>query len=128
MRQIRRGVFETNSSSVHSITMCMKNEYDDWKNGKVYLNDGWWTGNQSMYTNKNFVTREEALDLIRNSKYYNDEDYYAMDEDEFEEFLESFEIYTLNRYNDREFECFKSEYTTPNGESVVSFGYYGSDY
>jgi len=50
------------------------------------------------------------------------------DEDEFEEFLESFEIYTLNRYNDREFECFKSEYTTPNGESVVSFGYYGSDY
>ena len=27
-RQVRRGVFETNSSSVHSITMCMKSDFD----------------------------------------------------------------------------------------------------
>lgn len=26
-RQIRRGVFETNSSSVHSLTMCSDDEY-----------------------------------------------------------------------------------------------------
>ena len=29
-RQIRHGVFETNSSSVHSITMCTKNEFNEW--------------------------------------------------------------------------------------------------
>ena len=27
-KQIRRGVFETNSSSVHSLTMCMESDYD----------------------------------------------------------------------------------------------------
>ena len=28
-RQIRRGVFETNSSSTHSLTMCLKSDYED---------------------------------------------------------------------------------------------------
>lgn len=28
---IRRGIFETNSSSVHSITMCSDDEYNKWK-------------------------------------------------------------------------------------------------
>lgn len=27
-RQIRRGVFETNSSSVHSLTMCMESDFN----------------------------------------------------------------------------------------------------
>lgn len=27
-RQIRRGVYETNSSSCHSLTMCMESDYD----------------------------------------------------------------------------------------------------
>ena len=35
-RQIRRGVFETNSSSTHSITMCMKSDYDRWSNGEGF--------------------------------------------------------------------------------------------
>lgn len=35
MRQIRKNVFETNSSSTHSLTMCTKEEYDNWKNGKL---------------------------------------------------------------------------------------------
>ena len=43
MIQIRQGVFETNSSSTHSITMCMKSEFDMWERGEVYLNDGLWT-------------------------------------------------------------------------------------
>ena len=34
-RQIRRGVFETNSSSVHSITMCSEDEYDKWIKGEL---------------------------------------------------------------------------------------------
>ncbi len=32
-RQIRRGVFETNSSSTHSLTMCSKKEYDEFEKG-----------------------------------------------------------------------------------------------
>ena len=42
-RQIRRGVFETNSSSTHSLTICLKSDYDKWNNGNVFLfkGSGW---------------------------------------------------------------------------------------
>ena len=36
-RQIRRGVFETNSSSTHSLTMCSKSEYDEFEKGNMYI-------------------------------------------------------------------------------------------
>lgn len=36
MEQIRRNVFETNSSSTHSITMCPKEEFEKWKNGEMF--------------------------------------------------------------------------------------------
>lgn len=35
--QIRKGTFETNSSSVHSLVMCNKSDYDKWEQGKVFL-------------------------------------------------------------------------------------------
>ena len=38
MRQIRKNVFETNSSSTHSITMCMKSDYDKWVSGELVWN------------------------------------------------------------------------------------------
>ena len=36
MKIIRRGTFETNSSSTHSITMCKESDFDKWKNGELY--------------------------------------------------------------------------------------------
>lgn len=36
-RQVRRGVFETNSSSTHSLTMCMKSDYNRWNNGEGFF-------------------------------------------------------------------------------------------
>ena len=35
MKQTRFGVFETNSSSTHSITIVSKNEFNKWENGKL---------------------------------------------------------------------------------------------
>ena len=35
MKQVRRCVFETNSSSTHSITFCTEKEFEDFKNGKL---------------------------------------------------------------------------------------------
>ena len=40
MKQIRRGVFETNSSSVHSLTICPEEQFDLWKTGMVNF-DKW---------------------------------------------------------------------------------------
>lgn len=28
--QVRQGVFETNSSSTHTLTICSKDDYDSW--------------------------------------------------------------------------------------------------
>lgn len=35
LRQIRRGVFETNSSSVHSLTITSKEEFERFKKGEL---------------------------------------------------------------------------------------------
>lgn len=36
--QIRRSVFETNSSSTHSLTICTEEEFKKFKEGKLFLN------------------------------------------------------------------------------------------
>ena len=36
-RVVRQGVFETNSSSVHSLTVCDKADYDRWVAGEMVL-------------------------------------------------------------------------------------------
>lgn len=39
-KNIRFNVFETNSSSVHSLCICTEEEFDAWKKGKLYY-DYW---------------------------------------------------------------------------------------
>ena len=36
-RQIRRGVFETNSSSTHSLTIVSQEDYYKWKKGEMLI-------------------------------------------------------------------------------------------
>ena len=33
--KVRKGVFETNSSSTHSLTMCLGTDFDEWKKGNM---------------------------------------------------------------------------------------------
>ena len=99
-RQIRRGVFETNSSSVHSLTMCMDSDFNKWVAGELVWSR--W--------------RDELLPIT-------DEIKKSMEEDE-REYL------TYEQFNDYDYidyETFEDSYTTPNGETVKSFGYYGHD-
>lgn len=126
MKQIRRGVFETNSSSTHSITMCMKYDYDKWAKGEVYLNEGGWCS-YSKYKDKQFVTKEEAIDIVVNNTYHHDADLTTMNNDELEEYFRDNEIYTCDSYGNEYLENFEAEFTTPNGETVVAFGQYGYD-
>lgn len=37
MFKIRKGLFETNSSSTHSLTMCSEEDYDKWENGELFF-------------------------------------------------------------------------------------------
>ena len=99
-RQIRHGVFETNSSSVHSLTMCMESDFNKWVAGELV----WSRWGDELVP---------ITDEIKKS----------MEEDE-REYL------TYEQFNDYDYidyETFEDSYTTPNGETVKSFGYYGHD-
>ena len=143
MLQIRKNVFETNSSSTHSITMCSRDEYDTWMKGDLLLNDGWWgKDNTSEFKNKKFVTRAEAEDIIRKDPFYNEEkdgdlskvpdnelshEHYDYETESYVGF--DYGFYTFDNYMENEYlEWFEEEYTTPSGDTVVAFGLYGTDY
>ena len=128
MRQIRRGVFETNSSSVHSITMCMKSDYDKWVNGELYW-DRW----GYKFVSKDVV--ENELKEYRNNFLNEHPDYIQGDEEweiQFNRYLSyDKQFYTYDEFNDYdliEYETFVDSFKTPSGEEIVSFGYYGNDY
>ena len=50
-----------------------------------------------------------------------------MNNDELEEYFKDNEIYTFDNYDNDYLESFTEEFTTPNGDTVVSFGQYGYD-
>lgn len=119
MKKIRRGVFETNSSSTHSITMCSQEEYDKWNKGDVLLDKGW-------NAKKRFISKEEAIEKLKDNEYYKDLDF--NDKEAVEEALKEEELYTSEQYFDNDYlEIFESTYTTENGETIVAFGLYGHD-
>ena len=120
--QIRRCVFETNSSSVHSIAMCTRSEFDDWKDGKLYRNNGWWSDTFSPLKDKYFLTYDEAIELINSSRWYRE-----IEEDEdIGDYFKEFEIYDYENWRE-DFETDVNHYTTPNGEEIVAVCYYGHD-
>lgn len=111
-RQIRLGVFETNSSSTHSLTMCSKEEYEKWESGELMLNENW-------NIKKQFITREDAIEYLKSQGYYDEED-------DLDEVLRDYEFYTSDYYLESDYlEVFSSTYKTSGGEEVVAFGKYG---
>jgi hypothetical protein len=97
---IRRGIFETNSSSVHSITMCSDDEYSTWENDEVYY-DRW----DYKFVDKSEEIEREREEDGRCTRYLTYDEFYDCD------------------YLD--YETFDNEYTTESGETVHAFGYYG---
>lgn len=99
-RQIRRGVFETNSSSVHSITMCMKSDYDRWVDDELAFD----------YWDDKLI---EITPEIRNEMKSGSSRYLTHEQ--------------FNDWEYVEFETFKNTFKTVNNDEVVAFGYYGHD-
>ena len=119
LKVIRRGVFETNSSSTHSITLCSKEDYDKWDRGEMLLADG-----------DNFVTKEEAIEELKKNTWFNkyNTDFDFTDKEAISEALTDNDYKTSEQYFEDEYlETFESTYTTKNGETVVAFGKYGND-
>lgn len=130
MKQIRQSVFETNSSSVHSLTMCMKADWDRWMNGEVLMKEG-------KFLEKEAALKENAEDLRK---------YYDCSEESIQDYLNgkttlkdlglsSWGIVDYWHTSDEDsdflegsyYEDFYDVFKTPSGEEVVSFGYFGEN-
>lgn len=120
---VRQGVFETNSSSVHSLTMATKDDYEKFENGELF----YITFIYPYFANvhKDFISRDELYQIAKELGF----DGKIEDTDELLNFFDGDVVsYDLFWDSDHErFEYFTDEFTTPKGETVVAFGYYGYD-
>ena len=110
--QIRRGVFETNSSSTHNMTICTQNEYNKWINGELYITHS-----------GDFYTKEEVYEYVKERE----EDFDTLSEDEKAEAIYDYGYHTVETYNNEYLEGFEEFYTTPSGDKIVVFGQFGYD-
>lgn len=118
-RQIRRRVFESNSSSTHSISLVSGEDYKRWENGEMYYD-------REL---EELIAKDEAINSIIGSKYndYTEKDFY--NEAKAKEILREEGFLTEEEYvNDEYLETFYDTYTTKNGDKVVAFGKYGYNY
>jgi len=108
MIKVRFGLFETNSSSTHTLTITSKKVFDEWKNDKWIL----------LY-DKKFVTEEEV-----------EKEWQKPDSQRWYENYGEWRKYNALSYHDwcdhEDFTNYIDEYTTESGEVVVAFGLYGS--
>ncbi len=127
MFQIRKHIFETNSSSTHSFIMCTKDDFNKLEKGKLLINE-----------DDTIVTIEEATkyavdyvmkhptwftnSVVEFAKSIKDKSEYQI-----VKWLEDNDLaVTLDTYLDNDYlETFSQEFTTPGGETVVVFGKYG---
>lgn len=116
MKQVRQGLFETNSSSTHSMTIVPKKEFEEWIDGKAVF-DYWEDEIISLekLRKNNFDSRckydscEECLQ--ENNHCCNDSKYKTYN----------------GYYDDLYMESYERKYKTENGDEIVIFGYYGYD-
>ena len=136
-RQIRYGVFETNSSSTHSMTICTKEEYDKWVKGEL-LFSRWGEEFANPEDNDTLTNAEKEVvkEKYNNKKQRFWKDWEELSNEEKEElYSEEIErkksyndLVTYNEYFDDSYlEGYEKHYTTPKGEEIVIFGKYGYD-
>lgn len=113
-KQIRAGVFETNSSSTHTLSIMSRKDYERWQKGDLYLSD------DKLYTKEEVINKLQE----RDKRYkYEPKDY--SDEDVFDdERMYDYETYGEWR-EDEYLEIYVKDYTTENGDEIVAFGKYG---
>ena len=113
-KQIRVGVFETNSSMTHALTICTEEQYDKWKNGEIFW-DSW----------DDVLEEKSREELMKEFEEYEYRDRY----EGFDEWRR--ECRGLLTYDEEDgdfyFEHFENHFTTPSGDEMVAFGYYGHD-
>lgn len=112
MIQIRKNVFETNSSSTHSLVMAVQSEFDKWQKGEVYYCNFFYnhTGNKYHFEGGKFYPKAEV------------EAYYEEIGDE----RDAYDFCTYDEFMEDDYlEACEYSYTTPNGEVIKAAAKYG---
>ena len=115
---IRIGVWETRSSSTHSLTIADKEDYKKWQEGRLLLD----------FFYDRLVTEEQAIEEMKADGWFKKNLDFS-DSDAVQEAL-SADYWTFERYEDhtRSYYTFENEHTTPSGDKIVVFGYYGETF
>lgn len=114
MKQIRKGIFETNSSSTHTLTIMSKSEYDEW-NEKLQSGDYYVDYDYELHSKKELEKEFEEYKKKWNKESADFEDWRKNEyftSEEFDDYIgESYEFF----YHEKEVE----------GKQIVVMGYHG---
>ena len=134
-RQIRRGVFETNSSSTHSLTMCSDDVFEAWKRGEVLFKR--WEEKFVKPTQLSDQDKRDAEDEYNYTKDSYWKDWNDLSDNEKEKWYTKYATnHNLKDYNAKTYdeymrngslETFVQRYTSKSGDKIVAFGEYGYD-
>lgn len=139
MKQIRKNVFETNSSSTHTLAICTEDEYKDWQDGKLLFNK--W--NETFIKNNIKITKQDEVEAEERynrckGKYY--KDWSELTDEDKKEYIYNYVVIqrrqenNLNEkgltYNEFVADCGgldieTSRYTSPSGDKLVITCAYG---
>jgi len=116
-RVIRIGVFETNSSSTHSLTIMMLDDYKRWQKSKtlyLHLDSG------KLYSKKEAIAALKTEIHDQESIDWNDSEAGTAVDNE----LYYADFLTAEEYNCKEFhgEYYSGTFVTRNGDKVIAFG------
>lgn len=134
MIQIRRGIFETNSSSVHSLILCSDKEWKKFKEGELVAD----TDEEKLLKFKDIDNHRLQVAIERfenNGNHWNpkvdiDADEYSKPSERLQEEYILPYSYMFGDWDDDfsiSFNTFHKKYTSSSGDVIHAFGYYGHD-
>ena len=154
MKTIRNNVFETNSSSTHSLTIVPEEEFEKFKNCDLLLDSCAFVSAEDEYKNvmenlescennmsddyratyKTELTFEKFKEVL-SKLCYSDLSYYHRKgaREDIQTHYDAVkaalgeDIVTYRTMGGEEYETFERHYTTKSGDKIVAFGYYGYD-
>ena len=121
MIQVRKNVFETNSSSTHSLVMAVASDFDKWEAGEYYYCNYWssWRDKDTPEAFKGKFKKGEFFPVAEVDAFYE-----ALGEER-----DPYDFQTYDEFCDDEYlEIEEYSYTTPSGEVVracAKYGYHG---
>lgn len=115
MIQVRKNVFETNSSSTHSMVIAMESEFDKWVSGELLVCESFpYKADINLKKDSNFYTKEEVKAILKSA---------GIDDDQRTWHFETYEEWCDTDY----LEVDENSFTTPNGETIRMVCKYGWD-